>query len=125
MLDTEKFDSTIPPGAEAYLESVPYDVARRELYTAKDLFEGFVSGNPASRLDSFDARVARHIEKTGRIDLPRLEDWARSMHDYHIRRAMYRFLEWFEPRRVIGMMGGHGLRRAIRTSVWSPRRLRS
>lgn len=111
MLDAEKFDSTIPPGAEEYLKSVPYDVARRELYTAKELFDGFDPKAPLGHLNCLDARVSRHLDATGRIDVRRLEDWARSMHDYHIRRAMYRFLEWFEPRRVIGVMGGHGLRR--------------
>ena len=111
MLDAEKFDSTIPLDAKEYLESVPYDVARRELYTAGDLFDGFDPDQPSTRAECLDSRIARHIEKTGRIGCPRLEDWARTMHDYHIRRAMYRYLEWFEPRRVIGIMGGHALRR--------------
>lgn len=111
MLDAEKFESTVPPGAEKYLESVPYDVARRELYTARELFAGFDPQVPSTWSESLDARVSRHLDATGRIDCRKLEDWARSMHDYHIRRAMYRFLEWFEPRQVVGIMGGHGLRR--------------
>lgn len=111
MLDTEKFDSTIPLGAKEYLESVPYDVARRELYTSKELFEGFDPGDPASQAGCLDSRIADHVSRTGRIGCARLEDWARSMHDYHVRRAMYRYLEWFEPNRVIGIMGGHGIRR--------------
>ncbi len=111
MLDSTNFDSTVPPGAERYLASVPYDVARRELYTAKDLFDGFDAREPKSRLNCLDARVARHLDDTGRIGCRKLEDWARTMHDYHIRRALYRYLEWFEPDRVIGIMGGHGLRR--------------
>lgn len=111
MIDTEKFDSTIPPEAGRYIASVPYDVARRELYTAAELFNGFDPHNPDSLKHCLDEQVSRHIDETGRIGCGKLEALARTMHDHHIRRAMYRYLEWFEAKRVIGIMGGHGLDR--------------
>jgi len=111
MLDTDKFDSMIPLGAEQYLSEVPYEVSPRELYSAKTLFAGFDPLERSTWQENLDARVARHLDDTGRIGCRKLEAWARNMHDYSIRRALYRFLEWFEPRRVVGIMGGHSLRR--------------
>jgi len=112
MFDVEKFEKTIVPAIGPYLRSVPFDVAREELYSAKDLFGGFDPARPESRHDCLDAKVAAHVESFGKNRrLPALEMNARSMHDYHVRAALYRLLEWFEQKKVVGVMGGHALLR--------------
>lgn len=91
--------------------SRPYDAERRGLYTAAELFAGFDPTDPSSRRLCLDARVAEHLDRTGRIVCSPEEDMSRTMHDFHIRRAMRDFLDTIEMRRVIGVMGGHGIRR--------------
>ena len=41
MYNADEFEKSVPPGIERSLEDLPYDVARKELYTARELFEAF------------------------------------------------------------------------------------
>lgn len=111
MYSADDFEKAIPLGIEHLLGALPYDVARKELYTAKDLFEAFDPANPASMAACLDARIGRHLDETGRIRPSPVELQARTMHDAHIRAALYRLLEWYEEKKVVGIMGGHALLR--------------
>ena len=111
MYNADEFEKTVPLGVERRLDELPYDVARKELYAARELFEAFDPAEPASVEKCLDARVGRHLDKTGRIRTSPLELQARTMHDAHIRAALYRLLEWYEEKKVVGIMGGHALLR--------------
>ncbi len=112
MFDASRFDAEKWRAGVRHLAAVPYDVARTRLYSAAELFEAFDPADPTSVERCLDTRVARHLAATGRVYPNSPEEmWARSLHDYHIRKAMYAFLGWFEKRRVVGIMGGHSLLR--------------
>ena len=82
------------------------------LYTAETLYEGFHPDDPGSFSRSFDARVyAAYKEEGEHADDMRVM-LARSLHDHSIYDAMADFLKRYDPTDVIGIMGGHGLKRA-------------
>ena len=111
MYNADEFEKSVPPGVERSLEDLPYDVARKELYVARELFDTFDPAVPASVETCLDTRVGRHLDETGRIRTSPFELQARTMHDAHIRAALYRMLEWYEEKKVVGIMGGHALLR--------------
>ena len=111
MYDPDKFDVDKLRLAMEHLAAVPYDVTREVLYTPQELFDVFDPGDPTSAARCLDARVARHVVETDRNYPPPAELWARTLHDYRVRKAMYRFLTGFERDRVVGVMGGHALLR--------------
>ena len=111
MYDAEEFVKSVPLAVDRRLAELPYDVARKGLYTAAELFDAFDPSDPASAARCLDARISAHLEATGRIRPSDLELYARTMHDAHIRAALYRLLNWYEEKKVIGVMGGHALLR--------------
>lgn len=88
-------------GTALYLDLVPYDIGRQNLYTPEELY------GP----DHYDARVYDCYLHKGKHACSPKELMARSMHDYCIRRALEQFMDSREPRRSVGVMGGHGLLR--------------
>ena len=115
MFNPENFDEKQLFEAAKYLSEVPYDVSRTHLYKACELFDTFDVNNPASLADCYDTRVVKHLDETGVTPESPLEMWARSLHDYRIRKALYLFLGWFEANNIVGVMGGHSLRRTDAT----------
>lgn len=83
-----------------YLRYVPYDVSRKELYNAYDLYSS-----------DYDTTVYTHFLDTGKQAFSAKESLARCLHDHCISHAMNQFLADFNPRCIVGIMGGHGLRR--------------
>jgi len=114
MYNDDEYLKTVPLGLVRELKDLPYDVARSELYTPKDLFEAFDPEDPDSIRRCLDARISMHVSLSGGTRPSALELQARTMHDLHIRMALNRMLEWYEEKRVIGIMGGHAL---LRTDV--------
>lgn len=109
-----------------YLLSVPYNFERRQLYTIKELFDVFDYDDPGSFDRCYDTRVYKHIVKTGKITDSPYEIAARAFHDLGVRVAMKNFLKEYEPQKVAGIMGGHGLARttqAYRKAVDVSKRL--
>lgn len=109
-----------------YLLSVPYNFERRQLYTIQELFDVFDYDDPGSFDRSYDTRVYKHIVKTGKITDSPYEIAARAFHDLGVRVAMKNFLKEYEPQKVAGIMGGHGLARttqAYRKAVDVSKRL--
>lgn len=109
-----------------YLLSVPYNFERRQLYTIQELFDVFDYDDPGSFDRCYDTRVYKHIVKTGKITDSPYEIAARAFHDLGVRVAMKNFLKEYEPQKVAGIMGGHGLARtsqAYRKAVDVSKRL--
>lgn len=97
----EPFDRDQLGGTALYLDLVPYEIGRKTLYTADDLY------GP----DQYDARVYDcYLHKGKHASSPK-ELMARSMHDYCIRKALEDFMDSRNLLKSVGVMGGHGLQR--------------
>ncbi len=84
---------------------------RQSLYSPETLYEGYRIGHPESYAESYDSRVYQHYLKKGKISGDVRETLARTLHDHAITRAMNNLLARHAERRIIGIMGGHGLLR--------------
>ncbi len=111
---------TLPADYQKYLSrnslvfpqiDVPYNVFRNSLYTPADLYNGFSPTSPSSYETCFDQRVYRHYMWTGKEATDIKETLARSLHDHSISDAMHDFLTHYDERRIVGIMGGHGMKR--------------
>lgn len=90
---------------------VPYQLFREELYHAKDLYAGYVIGEPESYQTCYDGKVYNHYLKTGKSASSIRETLARTLHDHSMTNALNDFLTNFDERWIVGIMGGHGLLR--------------
>lgn len=97
----EPFDRTEIGGTALYLDLVPYEIGRRKLYSAEDLYGE----------DQYDAHVYEYYIHKGKHANNPKELMARSIHDYCIRKAVEDFMVGRDKLRTIGVMGGHGLLR--------------
>jgi len=95
-----------------HLTMVPYDVTRHQLYSAAELYSGY---NPEEAEATFptcyDSRVYSHFIATGKNARDVEESLARSLHDHGIHTGLASFLERYDSKHYVGIMGGHALRR--------------
>ena len=100
-----------------WLKDVPYNVLRHErLYTAEELYQGYKPSeneeeDKASYDNCYDSRVYHHFMEQGKIARNMYESVARTMHDHGIHLALMEFLKTHDPRKCIGIMGGHAILR--------------
>lgn len=83
-----------------------------DLYNAETLYEGFVPGDYGSVARTFDAKVYADYLEHGEHCEDTCIMLARALHDHSIYDAMQDFLRRFDPQDVIGIMGGHSLKRS-------------
>ncbi len=94
-----------------YLRNVPFDVTRRRLYNATDLYAGYYPNDEKSFDCCYDSVVYKYyMEKGAHAKDPR-ETLSRSLHDHNISRALDEFLKERDPMLSVGIMGGHSLSR--------------
>lgn len=84
---------------------------RQTLYTPDTLYQGYVVGNPDSYSSCYDSRVYQHYLNKGKTSQDVRETLARTLHDHAITHAMNNMLAAYDERRIVGIMGGHGLLR--------------
>ncbi len=94
---------------------MPFDIFREHLYSAESLYKGYEMGKPGSFKDSYDQQVYRHYLNMGKIATDIKETLGRTLHDHSMTNAMNDFLAHFDERQVVGIMGGHGLKRTDET----------
>ena len=94
-----------------YLEQVPFDVTRKSLYTADELYDGFCPDDEESYNNCFDNIVYQLYKTTGQHAQIVNELLARTLHDHCIHMALARFFLEHDPHRCVGIMGGHNLLR--------------
>ena len=95
----------------AYLEQVPFDVTRKSLYSAAELYEGFNADDEDSYSTCFDNKVYQHYSSLGQHARSVKELLARTLHDHCIHTALARFFKEYDHRRCVGILGGHALLR--------------
>jgi len=92
---------------------LPYRPYRSSLYTWQELMAGWERG--AAEDTSLDAVIYRHFVAQGRDRPPMMEALAQRIHDHAIDTALRRLLASSgpdgNPRKVVGIMGGHGIPR--------------
>jgi predicted Rossmann-fold nucleotide-binding protein len=90
----------------SFLSSFP-----RKLYTAEELLHGFVNGDPASYVKTWDFRAFAQYVKDGGSSPASLDVRLRQAeHDSYMSDALRRYLIRHES--VVGIMGGHNLLRS-------------
>ena len=111
--DFEKMD-----GVLEWLRTVPYEVLRHgRLYNAEELYQGYEpSADEEKDRESFancyDSRVYQHFMAQGKMAKNVNESVARTLHDHDIHMALKAFLAEHDPRRCVGIMGGHAILRS-------------
>jgi len=93
----------------------PYNVYPNKLYTKETLYNNYNPQKPKTYLQTLDKLVYDHYIKTGKQAKSIKETLTRRLHDHSITDAIEDFLENFNPKKVVAMMGGHGLSRADKT----------
>lgn len=113
-------------GVVEYLKAVPYDVTKKGLYSATDLYEGFDPDEQDSFNTCFDTRVYQHYMSKGKKSSDVHESLARTLHDHAMHVSLDAFFEKHNHRLCIGLMGGHALLRTdemYRKAVYLSKRL--
>ena len=94
---------------------VPYNTFINSLYTNQTLFADYELGNPESYELTPDKIIYNHYLKTGKEAEDIVETLARRLHDHAISDALYDFLNGYNPKKIVAIMGGHSLSRADNT----------
>ncbi len=90
---------------------VPYNAFRSQLYNAASLYEGYDRNNPDTFKTCFDSVVYQHYLEFGKSTSDIKESLGRCIHDNSISGALHYFLSKYSPWQLVGVMGGHGLKR--------------
>ena len=90
---------------------LPYPTYPKSLYNSKMLYEGYDYHDESTFETCFDTQVYRHYESLGKRGQQVKETLARSLHDHFITHHLYRLLDQYDEKDVIGIMGGHAKRR--------------
>ena len=89
----------------------PFDTYIRKLYDSKMLYEGYDYHNESTFANCHDTKVYQHYLAQGKRGHNVLETLARALHDHFITYQLYKMLDLFDEKDVIGVMGGHAKRR--------------
>ena len=91
--------------------NTPYNPYTHCLYTRDTLYGEYLPGKPESYENTLDKIVYNHYLATGKEADDIKETLSRRLHDHAISDALYDFLEKYEERKIVAIMGGHGLAR--------------
>lgn len=94
-----------------YLKAVPFDVSRKMLYSATELYSGYDPGCPETFEKCFDTQIYRHYISKGKQTNDIKESMARTLHDHGIYVALGEFFRVHNYLQCVGVMGGHALLR--------------
>jgi len=95
-----------------YLRQVPYDVMPRSLYSSDSLYDQYDPTDPSSFDRCYDTIAYLHMIETGKVAAKPMETSARSLHDCIISNLMRAFLDQYDQRHIVGIMGGHAMLRS-------------
>lgn len=91
---------------------LPYNTFPSKLYNAESLYSGYDHSADSGFEQCYDTRVYRHYLAMGKSAKDIHETLARSLHDHSISDALNDFLESYDPKRVVAIMGGHAMLRS-------------
>lgn len=90
---------------------VPFNMYPKELYSKDTLYDNYDHQDPDSYQQTLDKRVYDHYLRLGKEATVIKETLARRLHDHSITDAIKEFLQDYEEKKVVAIMGGHGLAR--------------
>lgn len=90
-----------------YFKQVPFDVTRKGLYSAIDLYEGYDPDNDETFKTCHDTKVYEHYMAKGKHASTIEESLARTLHDHGIHVALDKFFDEHDKLLCVGIMGGH------------------
>ncbi len=117
-LDPETAAHVVATGGIVFptLPQVPYQPYRGSLYSSATLTDGYVHGQPDTLAQSMDQRVYAHYDGHRKAEggVPIIEALAQRLHDHAIDDALEDYLRGGdgEPKKVVAIMGGHGMERS-------------
>lgn len=94
---------------------VPYNIYPNQLYDRSTLYNNYDHRRPETYAQTLDKIVYDHYLKTGKTAPHIKETLARRLHDHSITDALQEFLDQYEEKKVVAIMGGHGLARDSKT----------
>ena len=90
---------------------LPFDTYPRRLYDSKVLYDGYDWHDTDSFKCCHDMQVYQHYLDQGKRGHQVRETLARALHDHFITLELYKMLDLYDEKDVIGIMGGHAKRR--------------
>ena len=90
---------------------LPFDTYPRQLYNSKILYEGYDWHDESTFETCHDTLVYKHYISQGKRGHQVRETLARALHDHFITYELYKMLDLYDEKDVIGIMGGHAKRR--------------
>jgi len=91
---------------------VPFSTHPSTLYTRETLLNNYSVGQPDTYTKTLDDIVYQHYLDKGKEANSIHETLARRLHDHAITDALHDFLAAYNEKKVIAIMGGHGLLRS-------------
>jgi len=92
--------------------NVPYNPYRAQLYTIGQLYQDYDPGDPGTYHRTPDYKIYDYFRKKGRYYPDTIyETLAQKLHDHSITDALMDILEQVDEKRIVAIMGGHGLKR--------------
>lgn len=91
---------------------VPFNPFINSLYTREMLYKNYVTGQPETYNNTPDKVIYDHYIKNGKEASDIKETLARRLHDHSVTDALYDFLDHYDEKRVVAIMGGHSLLRS-------------
>lgn len=89
----------------------PFNPYRNRLYDRHSLFNDYELGNPNSYENTLDKQVYDHFLLNGKEASDIKETLSRRLHDHAITDALHDFLEDYDEKKIVAIMGGHSLER--------------
>ncbi len=89
----------------------PFSTYPKGLYTSKILYDGYDFHDESTFENCYDTKVYKHYIAQGKRGHEVRETLARSLHDHFITYELYKMLDQYDEKDVIGIMGGHAKRR--------------
>jgi len=95
----------------AYLKRVPFEVTRKKIYNAYELYAGYDPDDEPTFQDCYDTKTYQHFLATGKHALESRESIGRALHDNGMHMALVNFFMEHKHTSCLGIMGGHALLR--------------
>lgn len=90
---------------------VPFNAYPSQMYTKETLYNGYDRTHPETYQQTLDKVIYDYYMTHGKETTNIKESLARRLHDHSITDALYDFLENYNERNIVAIMGGHGLSR--------------
>ena len=90
---------------------VPFNTYPRSLYNSKMLYDGYDYHDEKTFETCYDTLVYKHYISQGKRGHKVRETLARALHDHFITHELYKLLDQYDEKMVVGVMGGHARRR--------------